>query len=270
MKKAGIILLSVLVVTVLFSCAGHTKPGEDPASNQPETGEETDMISLKKEYGQIFLEWPKTEGITDPLYEVSVETSEGKELYRFKERSESVVATGYAAYAAQENDYYGEAVFHVFVRENGTVKKEYVSESFLIEDFFPKEKELIFGEDLKPDDLYLISYSGNGEMASDNFNYSLSRSDEEVTYSASWIDGSGHHEVERTEDLKVWEEALGYLANMKIERRELRDPEIQMLDGKESHLSVDWMGRTGKYSYYTAVFPKEDEEALIRYLRELA
>ena len=261
--------MSVLVVTALFSCASHSESEADPASNQPETGEETDMISLKKEYGQIFLEWPRVEGITDPLYEVAVETAEGKELYRIAGRSESIAATGYAAYAAQENDYYGEAVFHVFVKENGAVKKEYVSETFLIEDFFPKQKELIIGEDLKLDDLYLISYSGNGEMASDNFSYSLSRSDEEVTYSASWIDESGHHEVERTEDLKVWEEVLGYLANMKIERRELMDPEIQMLDGKESHLSVDWMGRTGKYSYYTAVFPKADEEALIRYLKEL-
>ena len=69
-----------------------------------------------------------------------------------------------------------------------------------------------------------------------------------MIYSASYIDALGSYDLEKKKDDKTWEEALTYLNDMKIERKTVTDPQDQMLDGSEKRLSVDWIGRDGKYS----------------------
>ncbi|MBQ1438674.1 MAG: hypothetical protein IIZ10_03215 [Solobacterium sp.] len=203
-------------------------------------------IQIENEFGNALVSWEKPEG-KELHYDVLIHTVSGSDGGKTGEmvcsvptEQESFRAGDYIAWYAQEHEYYGPVAVQVTAYDGETVIAQGDSEPIMAEECLPAVKELILGEDVKPEDIILISWSGTGEMREDNFHITLVKEDDEYTLDAEFYDENGPHLADRTVDEAVFEQAKRYLEGGRIVRKTMEDPEIIWLDRSESGYQLWW------------------------------
>ena len=170
-------------------------------------------ITVSNPYGNPVVTWEKPEG-EELHYDVLIRTVSGADsgntgmmMYNVPVDYETFRAGDYIAYYAQEHEYYGPLSFQVTAYDKETAVAQGTSDIILAADCFPSVKELVFGEDVKPEDITMISYSGTGSMAGDNFHYTLYKEDDEYLLDADFYDETGEHTVDHPVDAEIFEQA---------------------------------------------------------------
>ncbi len=234
------------------------------------TGTNSDLkqmnVRIEKEYGNALVSWEKPEG-KELHYDVLIRTVSGSDggktgnmVCTVPTEQESFYAGDYIAWYAQENEYYGPMAVQVTAYDGETVIAQGDSETIMAEECFPSVKELILGEDVKPEDITMISWSGTGEMIGDNFHITLLKEDDEYTLDGEFYDENGQHRAERTVEASVFEQAKNYLEGGRIVRKTVEDPEIIILDGSESGYQIWWNGMSELQRSRYEFLPAEAQE----------
>ena len=223
-------------------------------------------IRIENEYGTALVSWEKPEG-KELHYDVLIHTVSGSDggktgdmVCNVPTEQESFRAGDYIAWYAQEHEYYGPVAVQVTAYDGETVIAQGESESFMAEECFPAVKELILGEDVKPEDITMISWSGTGEMREDNFHITLLKEDDEYTLDGEFYDENGPHTADRTVDAEVFEQAKSYLEGGRIVRKTVEDPEIVWLDYSESGYQLWWNGMSELERSWYEFLPAEPQE----------
>ncbi len=222
MKK---IMLGLMAAALLCGCSG--KPEGDPDVEEVQVNFEKD-----EEFGRLILSW---EMPGDEFAEIQTAKPDGTVLYSYQTTSGYENVRDVLAYACQENDYYGPAVFILNVRSRDTEKltRRYVSEEVNASEWFPEAREVsVDGRALQEFSWNRESQTMYVESLQDTLsNFSVYIFDDQADFYAVWYDSEGTQQNTETslegESLQVLESLI---AGGKLVRAAVEDPDMQALD----------------------------------------
>lgn len=206
-------------------------------------------------------------------YEVNVLRADNETaLYTYPTEAPAIRNAGdLIAYAACQNDYYGNVILEVTAYDSSRKKAaECRLEPVAVTDYYPAEKELLIGTDIDPQSITSVYWSGSGSESSQNFLWELEKTDEgTIVFTANSFSENGVINIERREDPEVFDQALEIVKKGKMIRRNPEDPEFIILDGSEQSIHLRWDGESElQKSWYQFESPERSE--LIQFLKEQA
>ena len=227
-------------------------------------------IDLYTEAESPFIRWQKPEG-ESLYYQIVLQGISGKDggrdvtligLETVEEPSYSGINR--IAWYAQEHDYYGWMRYQVTAVDGEKSIAQGVSESFLIADYYPSEKEL------KPDldQMTYVSYSGSGEQAEDNFSFFVTKEESGWELYANYINEDGNHDIKEAVTESQIKELKELLAEGTVVRRTVSDPDLVMLDGSETSWQLNWEGSPKMIGWYDYLPASGKEMVLDQWFRE--
>ncbi len=248
------------ILAVLLMAAGCTKP--DSALKEMK-------IHLDTEAGAPMIRWEKLEE-GDVSYQIVMRTVSGKDGgaagNRIGEETvsyESYSGMNWIARYADQNDYYGPMQYQVTASINNTSAYQGYSDIFMIQEYFPSEKE----KTIDADTVCGITYSGTGETKEQNFIFDIREEDGTYILMADFSDEEKRHEINKEVSEDVLQEIRRYVENGKIVRRVPADPELVILDGSEERFQVYWNEETDMEKNWYEFLPADsDTDALKAYL----
>ena len=206
-------------------------------------------------------------------YEVNILRADNEtSLYTYPSEDPDIRNTGgLIAYAACQNDYYGDVILEVIAYDRQQKKAaECRLEPVAVTDYYPAEKELLIGTDIDPQSITSVYWSGSGSESSQNFLWDLEKTEEgTVVFTADSFSEDGVINIKKPEDPEVFDQALEILKTGKMIRRNPDDPEFFILDGSEQSIHLRWDGQTElQKSWYR--FESPERNKLTQFLNDLA
>ena len=225
-------------------------------------------VHFKNEYDQPVCVWEKLENETDSIsYVLSLENpSNGDILHEEEVQYERYVGTSWLAYYCQEKEYFGKLIYKVKAYDDNKLIAEGESEAFEANVFFPEKKELVIGKDIPSDAITQIEYSGSGSSVEHIFRYTIMM---DGTIDMSYFGPNGSVEKEKAISEQDWNQVLAIIETGSLKRRYIMDPNIEMLDGSEKRLTIEWEGKAPRDSYYEVVFDESAQERFNSWIEKI-
>lgn len=223
-------------------------------------------VELETGYYQPLCKWEALQEEVD-TYRITLQKVEGDKVEGIATTETQYQPMGLGDqffYYAQENNYYGPMRFKVEALQKEKVIAQGVSDSFAVTDYYPQEEEISVPWDL----LTSFSYSGSGSSMEHLFDYSIRKEDGKFVYSGT------DYSLEESEFLTEitetqWEKLKNILKLGHYVRKHYSDPEIEMLDGSEQHMRLEWKNQTTiQQDMYEFVLEDDKVSVLREWLKE--
>lgn len=172
------------------------------------------------------------------------------------------------AYYCQENEYFGDFRYEVEAYVEDEHVASGISEVFNGETIFPKEKLLEY-HNLE---ITSFEYSGSADHVEGNFNFTVSINAENILLNATFFDATIPDVRQVTDQvitLEEWEGLRKLMSGGTLSRRVVLDPELQLLDGSETSIRLQWVNQTNAEMNYFRFYPNNNEEEIHKYLLDL-
>ena len=227
-------------------------------------------VSVTDDYAVLRLYWETPEPVKgNESYIITVQgRNEGEfaDLYESEIPSGYLVGSDYVSYVCQESGFFNEMRFIIVALSDGKPVACYIGEPFDPRRFYPEKKELIFGEDIKLEDIESFTWSCNGTTAESNYSYYVEFDGKKAHITRTNVNGEKSRIISRGK----WNKLLEYIAKGKLVRKRAGDPEIIELDGSDDSMSVTWAGITElQRNSYSLHVSQELRGEIIKHLKSI-
>ncbi len=227
-------------------------------------------VSVTDDYAVLRLYWETPEAVKgNESYSITVQgRNEGEfaDLYENEIPSGYLVGSDYVSYVCQTNGFYKELRFVITALSDGQPVACYIGEPFDPRRFYPEKNELVFGEDVKPEDIESFTWNCNGTTAESNYSYFVEFDGKKAHITRSNANG----EKSRTISRYKWNRLLKYIEEGKLVRDYARDPDLVVLDGSKDVMNITWADMTElERNSYHFVASEQLRGDIIKYLKSI-
>ena len=224
-------------------------------------------VQVDELYGALPCRWKLPEDIPsdENLIIIQIMTDSGpQDGPQFHSFGSFITGIDYLGYYCQEYGIPDQLRFCIRALNNGTVVAEGISPWIDPSQYYPDQEELKIGTDFNREDINGFDYDGNADYAEGNFSYSIHAKGNDFILNANFFDSHGSH-LEKSVKLSQgqWNRLLDIIAEGRITRITLRDPDIEMLDGSMESMKISWKGMTGKQQIFYRLSISEPQKQQI-------
>ena len=219
-------------------------------------GENTMQVKLTNNDGWVYAEWERPEENCE--YEVSLfEKGNSDAFYKTETAGVTLGLSDRIAWYYQEtlqSDSFRhpmDLVVKTSALKNGKAIAQGESEPMHLEDLFPPKEAPQIGKDIPEEDITVFEWSSNGSSTELIYNYYVSFDPEEPVYYASWFGENGNADIETETGEQFRKAVFDLIIRGELYRKYVEDPDLEILDGSEESLRIEWNGmKDSERSYY--------------------
>ena len=224
-------------------------------------------IEMDDSYSHIFL---NIEDLEVDYYRITLQDLQGENLLSCEYRYHYIPATDYVKYYIQEHGFIEQVRFLVEAVEDGKVIAAAVTRYIECTKYWPAEDELLFGTDIRAQDISTVSWDAQAPYADGNYSYSVHRYYDEWEVWASYHDRLGYHDVERKITGKQFDAIVEIVTRGKLVRNYFSDPSVQVYDGSRTSKTIWWdTGTSLQLDSYHLELSEADNAQLEQALKDL-
>lgn len=214
------------------------------------------QVKLTNHDGWVYAEWDRQEENCE--YEVCLfEKGNSDSFYKTETAGTTLGLTDRIAWYYQETlqsdslRHPMDAIVKVKALKNGSTIAQGESEPMHLADLFPPKEAPQIGRDIPEKDITVFEWSSNGSSTELIYNYYVSFDPEEPVYYASWFGENGNVDIETETDEEFRKAVFDLVVRGELYRKYVTDPDLEILDGSEENLRIEWNGmKDSEKSYY--------------------
>ncbi|MBR4163255.1 MAG: hypothetical protein IKR11_07010 [Solobacterium sp.] len=227
---------------------------------------ETLEVYLDTDYGRLHLEWTEVDDATYAVTLQGVDTNgEYIDLSSCPSDYNAFYGEDMVAYYCQENGFPEKMRFHISATREEEVTAEGFSEEFNPKDFFPERESLQLKEDIPLEAITAFSWHTTGSYVEANQNLYFHKDGNDCYLEGLFYRDSKKTEVKKKLKEQDWQEFLALLSQGEVVRDYIMDPEIEILDGGDNSMELEWEGMSDMEEKYY-VYSSSNREAIINWL----